>query len=80
VRYFFHLDDGLPNNDIDAVDLPDLEAVQAEASKVCGEMLADAGLGFWTNPDWRVRVKNEAGELVLSISIRGEGVGEKASS
>jgi len=54
------------------------EAVKEEASKVCGEMLADAGPHFWINPDWRVRVTDEAGELVLSLSMRGEWFGGKA--
>ena len=72
MHYFFHLDDGVPNNDVEGVDLPDLAAVQAETSKVCGEMLADAGQSFWSNPDWRVRVTDETGRLVLSLSMRGE--------
>jgi hypothetical protein len=77
MRYFFHLDDGIPNNDLDGIELPNLEAVKEEASKVCGEMLADAGPHFWINPDWRVRVTDEAGELVLSLSMRGEWFGGK---
>jgi hypothetical protein len=72
VRYFFHLDDGILNNDLDAIELPDLEAVQAETSRVCGEMLKDPGHRFWANPEWRVRVTDGTGRLVLSLSMRGD--------
>jgi hypothetical protein len=72
MRYFFHLDDNVPNNDLESIDLPDLEAAKAELTKLCGEILADAGAKFWANPDWRVRVTDETGRLVLQIEIRGE--------
>jgi hypothetical protein len=72
MRYFFHIDDDIPNNDLDGVDFPNLDAVRKELTVLCGEMLADAGLRFWSNPDWRVRVTDEEGRLVVSMSIRGD--------
>jgi len=71
MRYFFHLDDGTPNNDIDGTELSDLAAVKSEASRLCGTMLADAAQGFWVNPAWQVRVTDSAGRPVLSIAITG---------
>ena len=40
--------------------------------KLWGKMLVDAGLSFWSNPDWRIRVTDETGTLVLSITMRGD--------
>jgi hypothetical protein len=72
MRYFFHLEDGAPNNDLDGIEFPNLDAVKRELTSLCGEMLADAGLKFWSNPDWRVRVTDDKGRLVLSVSIQGD--------
>jgi len=62
MRYFFHFDDGVPNNDLDGIEFPNLDAVKRELH---------AGLRFWSNPDLRVRVTDEEGRLVLSVSIQG---------
>ena len=69
MRYFFHLDDGIANNDIDGTELPDMASVEAETSRLGGTMLADAGRDFWLNPDWRIRVIT--GHAVLTLTLVG---------
>jgi len=71
LRFFFHLDDGIANNDIDGTELPDMASVKAETSRLCGTMLADAGRDFWLNPDWRIRVTDETGHAVLTLTLVG---------
>jgi hypothetical protein len=71
VRYFLHLDDGIPNNDLVGIEPQNLNAVRRELTSLCGEMLADAGLRS-LHPDWRVRVTDEKGREVLSVTLQGK--------
>jgi hypothetical protein len=67
-RYFFHLHDGRDIPDVGGIDLPDMQAVRAQATKTAGQMLMEAE-GKFSGEDWRMNVANEAGQLVLSLRI-----------
>ena len=69
MRYFFHLDDSIPNNDVDDVELTSLAAVQEETCRLISGMLHDAWKQFWKSPDWRIRVTDEDGYTVLTMSV-----------
>lgn len=71
MRYFFHVDDHLPNNDVDGTEIDTLKQVEHETCRLVGRLMADGCTRFWRNPDWRVRVTDESGALVLTIAIKG---------
>ncbi len=72
-RYFFHLDgDGNPGRDEDGAVLAGPEQARAEAVVFIGELLHDAGGGFWNAPGWHLRVTDAAGATVCLLTIRGE--------
>jgi hypothetical protein len=71
VRYHFHVDDHLPNNDRDGTELETLDDVEHEACRLAGNMLVDGAMTFWGNPNWRVRVTDETGAPVLTIMLMG---------
>ena len=65
-RYFFHLHDSRDIRDHEGVDLPDMQAVRAEAIRAAGEMLRDLD-GRLTGEEWRMDVTDEAGQPVLTL-------------
>ena len=65
-RYLFHVHDERDIPDEDGADLPDLQAVQAEAIRAAGEMLRDID-GAFTGEEWRMDVTDEAGRPVLTL-------------
>ena len=67
-RYFFHLHDGRDIPDVGGIDLPDMQAVRAQATLTAGQMLFDAD-GRFSGEEWRVEVANQAGQPVLTIRI-----------
>jgi Domain of unknown function (DUF6894) len=71
VRYHFHVDDGIPNNDVEGTDVADLDSVEQEACRLAGHLLIEGCRSFWRNPNWRVRVTDEAGNPVLTMMLMG---------
>jgi hypothetical protein len=65
-RYFFHVHDRRDLPDEDGADLPDLQAVRAEAIRAAGEMLRDLA-GAFTGEEWRMDVTDEEGRPVLVL-------------
>ena len=65
-RYFFHVDDGIPDRDQDGQELPDVRAARVEAIRACGEMLREAADRF-SGREWRMEVTDESGAAVITL-------------
>ena len=65
-RYHFHVRDGVDRPDRDGIDLPDIRVARAEALKLAGEIIRDAGMRDDLGEEWRITVTDEAG-LTLFI-------------
>jgi hypothetical protein len=76
-RYFFHTEEKYISIDEEGTELPDLNAVRAEAIRTAGEMLRDAGLRSCTDDPrngepWRLWITDGsrgAGKTRLSIHV-----------
>ena len=71
MRYHFHVDDHLPNNDADGTELATLEDVEREICRLAGQLLVDGSGRFWPQPAWRIRVTDAADMPVLTLLITG---------
>jgi hypothetical protein len=70
-RYFFSLE-GLPHpEDREGTVLSGPEQARSAAVTHAGEMLKDADGKFWGAPEWRLRVTDEQGAIVCTLSIKG---------
>jgi hypothetical protein len=71
MRYHFHVDDHLPNNDVEGTELASLDDVEQEACRLVGQLLSEGAGRFWPNPNWRVRVTDATGAPVLTLMVMG---------
>ena len=71
MRYHFHVDDAVPNNDVDGSEFETLEEVERETCRLIGHLLIDGAEKYWRSPRWRVRVVEEGGAPVLTILVMG---------
>lgn len=65
-RYHFHLHDGVDRPDAEGTELAGIEAARAEALRLAGEIIRDAGVRADLGEEWRVTVTDDAG-LTLFI-------------
>ncbi len=70
-RHFFHVEGDGSRPDEEGARLPGPEQARSAAVIAAGEMLRDADGGFWDQPEWRMRVIDEAGETGCLLSVRG---------
>lgn len=66
-RYFFHLHNDVEVEDEDGVDLPDLEAVRAEALKAARDLMAEDVKRGKLTLSHRIEIRDQAGEPVLTV-------------
>jgi hypothetical protein len=67
-HYFFHIDDGLSTPDPVGLELPDLEAAQAEAVIAAGSILKDSQGDFWASGEtWIMSVTDDEGLLLFEL-------------
>lgn len=64
--YYFHVHDGRERGEPIGVELPDPQAVRAEAIRAAGEMLREAE-GALTGEKWMMDVFDEDGRPVLTL-------------
>ncbi|WFU37457.1 hypothetical protein QA640_23545 [Bradyrhizobium sp. CB82] len=63
-RYFFHVHNGISVFDDVGLELPDIEAAEAAAIELSGQILNDGPDGpLWQNNKWRVEVTDGPGIL-----------------
>jgi hypothetical protein len=72
MRYFFHVQEGKRHfPDEIGEDLPGTEAAWQEATVTAGQLLHDLGGALKPGEEWRMRVTDDAGNLiwVLCLSV-----------
>ena len=65
--YYFEFTNATHSSDGGALDLADDQAARLEAELEASELLSDPGEGDWSQ--WTIRVTDEAGRLVTSVSL-----------
>jgi hypothetical protein len=71
-RYFFHVKDGRSIPDDVGIELPDIQAAQAQAVTGSAEILRDEGSQFWDGTDWRMTVTDERGHILFVLRFSAE--------
>jgi hypothetical protein len=67
--FYFDIEDGVSRGDDTGTELPDLEAVKREAIRTAAGLLNETKVDFWNGDRWTMRVRDEAGNNVLSLQI-----------
>jgi hypothetical protein len=67
--YYFNVDDGLSNPDIEGSDLPDLDTARMEAVRRSGALLQDHAREFWRNRGWKLIVTDAVGMVMFTLHI-----------
>jgi hypothetical protein len=70
-QYFFHIDDGTPPLEHEAVEAATLEDAKCLAVKLAGQSICDAAGGFWDMEEWRLTATDEAGLTLFSLHLAG---------
>lgn len=70
-RYFFDLHDGKEIRDTEGTDLGSLIEVRDEAKAAAAQWLGDGAKHdvFWSGQPWKLVVRTEAGEVVLTLRL-----------
>ena len=69
-RFFFHVHNGISVFDDVGLELPDIEAAEAAAIELSGQILNDGPDGpLWQNNTWRVEVSDGTGILGRTFLI-----------
>ena len=82
-RYYFHLNDGREDPDLDGLDLPSTEAARIAAVRFAGELLQERDDEFRPGADWRVNVTDSTGLILFTLDIgmsHSAAVGEQIPS
>jgi hypothetical protein len=67
--FFFHIDDGGPDEEQLSLTLPDLLAARNEATRFAGEMLRDQPAALWRAKAWTVTVSDETGATLFVVTL-----------
>jgi hypothetical protein len=70
--YFFNVSHHSLQPDTEGSEFPDIYAAQAEAVRLCGEMIRDIDDSFWEVPLWQLRVTNDDQRLLFTLTFSGE--------
>lgn len=69
-HFFFHVHNGISVFDEVGLELPDIEAAEAAAIELSGQILNDGPEGpLWQNNTWRVEVSDSPGILGRTFLI-----------
>lgn len=67
-RFFFHVEGG--PDDL-GLELPSVAHAKCEAARYAGHLLCDAADTFWETSELTMRVANEAGLVLFTVTISG---------
>jgi hypothetical protein len=71
-RFFFHVADGKDILDTEGTELADFKEARAQAVVFSGELLRDLGGKFWNRSEWQLRVQDEAGAKVCTLTLSAD--------
>ena len=67
-RFYFHVE-GSPDNL--GLELPSIAQAKCEAARYAGHLLCDAADSFWETAELTMRVANESGLVLFTVTISG---------
>ncbi|WP_407924876.1 DUF6894 family protein [Devosia aurantiaca] len=70
-RYFFHLNDGSNNRDTVGVVLADDGKAKSEGISAFIAIAGDMGANLFDNSSWQMRVEQEGGRHVCTLTLSG---------
>jgi hypothetical protein len=70
-KYFFHIDDGTPPIEHEALEADSLADAKCQAVKLAGQMICDAADGFWDRQEWKLTAADEKGLTLFSLEFVG---------
>ena len=68
-RYHFNVYDGHAEMDVDGTELPDIDAARADALRLAGAIIADAGARADLGEEWRVEVTDDTGLMLFRMDF-----------
>ena len=68
-RYFFHVHDGVEPIDEEGTSFPDIVVARAEALKLAGDIIEDAGIRSDLGEDWCITVTDDAGLILFRMDF-----------
>ncbi|MBA2590422.1 MAG: hypothetical protein H0U98_17565 [Alphaproteobacteria bacterium] len=71
-RYFFHVSHHSSQPDSDGTEFADLQAAQAAAVRLCGEMIQEIDGTFWKTPLWQLKVTDQDQRLLFTLTFSAE--------
>lgn len=72
-RYFFHLDDGEPDLDVEGTILADVELARDAALRFLSQSLLDRSDAFWASGKMQLTVTDEAGVVLFDVAVASTG-------
>jgi hypothetical protein len=75
-RYFFDMVDGWLSRDPEGSEFPDMKAARSRAIKMAAEILRAESEDFEHPHAWSFIVRDERGEAVFRLQVRGETVAD----
>ena len=73
-RYFFHIHDGTAQPDLDGLEFANDRAAWHEATRACGEMLAEIDGKLNPGGSVHMEVRDQTGRICWNLDIRTSGV------
>ena len=70
-KYYFHIDDGTPPLEHEAVEAENLVDAKCQAVKLAGQSICDAAADFWDKEDWKLTATDENGLTLFSLHFVG---------
>ncbi len=68
-RYFFNVLHHSSGSDSEGSELPDIYAAQAEAVRLCGELIKEIAEKFWEEPLWRLEVIDHEKRRLFTLTF-----------
>ena len=71
-RYFFNVFDGKDILDEEGTELTNIYVAQAQAIRMCGELLREMGVKFWDGTEWRMEVSDDKGAILFVLRFSAQ--------
>ncbi len=68
-RYFFDMDDAVP--DSEGTEIKDLAEAKCEAVRMAGRIICDQAADFWERAEWNMTVSDEKKLTLFTLHIVG---------
>lgn len=70
-RYFFDLEDGQSDPDVEGTQISSLRSVRTAAVEMLGQVLRDRSQTFWDKPDLMLTVRSDDDLILMRLTVFG---------